>query len=84
MPLQRYRKLTWDWIVLAYADDVNLLGNVTRATEISAHVLINAVNDIGLAVNIRKTQYMELGHYHDMIANEHITVGSTSYKKVKT
>ena len=27
---------------------------------------------------------MEIGRNPDMIANEHITVGSTSYEKVKT
>ena len=33
----------------------------------------------GLAVNTRKTKYMEIGRHRDMIANEHI--GSNSYEK---
>ena len=27
---------------------------------------------------------MEIGHYQDMIANEHIRIGSNYYEKVKT
>ena len=29
-------------------------------------------------------QYMEIGRHRDMIASEHISVGSNSYEKVKT
>jgi hypothetical protein len=47
-------------------------------------VLLNACKDIGLAVNTRKTKYMEIGRHRGIIANEHIRVGSNSYKKLKT
>ena len=40
--------------VLAYADDVNLIGDVTRTVERNIEVLLNACKDIGLAVNIQK------------------------------
>ena len=40
--------------------------------------------DIGLAVNIGKTKYMEIGRHRGVIANEHIKIGSNSYEKVKT
>ena len=43
------------------------------------HVLLNALKDIGLAVNTRKTKYMEVGRRRGMMANEHIKVGSNSY-----
>ena len=39
--------------VLAYADDVNLVGDDIRTIE--THTLFNACNDIGLAVNTGKT-----------------------------
>ena len=41
-------------LVLAYADDVNLIGNDIRTIERNADVLLNACKDIGLAVNLGK------------------------------
>jgi hypothetical protein len=52
-------------------DDVNLIGDDIRTIERNADVLLNACKDIGLAVNIGKTKYMEIGRYRDMIANQH-------------
>ena len=40
--------------VLAYADDVNLIGDDIRTIERNADVLLNVCKDIGLAVNIGK------------------------------
>jgi hypothetical protein len=54
--------------VLAYADDVNLIGDDTRSTERNAGVLLNVYKDIGLAVNIGKIKYMEIGRHRGMIA----------------
>ena len=48
--------------VLAYADDVNLIGDDIRTIERNADVLLNACKDIGLVVNTGKTKYMEIGH----------------------
>ena len=58
---------------------VNLIGDDIRAIERNAEVLLNACKDIGLAVNIGKTKYMEIGRHRGMIANEHIRIGSNSY-----
>ena len=44
-------------------------------------MLLNACKDIGLAVNIGKTEYMEIGRHRSMIANEHIKIGSKPLKK---
>ena len=49
--------------VLAYADDANLIGDDIRTIERKADVLLNACKDIGLAVNIGKTKYMEIGRH---------------------
>ena len=70
--------------VLAYADDVNLIGDAIRTIERNADVLLNACKDIGLAVHIGKTKYMEIGRHRGMIANAHIKIGSNSYEKVET
>ena len=42
------------------------------------------LKDIGFAVNTRKTKYMEIGRYRGMMVNEHMTVDSNSYEKLKT
>ena len=63
--------------VLAYADDVNLIGDDIRI-ERNADVLLNAYKDIGLAVNTGKTKYMEIGRHRGMIANTHIKMSSNN------
>ena len=52
-----------------HADDVNLIGDDIRTIERNADVLLNACKDIGLAVNIGKTKYMEIGSHRGIIAN---------------
>ena len=47
--------------VLAYADDVNLIGDDIRTIERNAEVLLNAFKDIGLAVNTEKSKFIEIG-----------------------
>ena len=44
--------------VLAYADDINLIGDDIR--KIERNVLLISCKDIGLAVNTGKTKYMEV------------------------
>ena len=46
--------------VLAYADDVNLIGDI-RTIERHADMLLNVCKDDCLAVNIEKTKYFEIG-----------------------
>ena len=41
------------------------------------------VKDFGLAINTGKTMYMEAGFHQGVRENEHITVDSNSYEKVK-
>ena len=41
-----------------YADDLNLIDDV-RIIDRNADMLLNACKDIGLAINIGKTKYME-------------------------
>ena len=53
---------------MAYADDVNLIGDDIRAIERNTDVLLNACEDIGLAVNTEKTKYLEIGSHRGMIS----------------
>ena len=45
---------------------------------------INACRYTGLAKNIAKSKYMEVGRHQGMMANEHITVDNNPHKKVQT
>ena len=54
-----------------YDDDI-------RTMERNADVLLNVYKDIGLAVNTRKTKYMEIECHRSKMTNEHITVGRNS------
>jgi hypothetical protein len=47
-------------VVLSYADNVNLIGDDIRRTERNADVLLEAYKDIGLTVNTRKSNYLEV------------------------
>jgi hypothetical protein len=56
-------------------DGLNLIGDRSRTIEINADVI---------AVNTRKTKYMELRSHRGILANEHITICGNSNEKVKT
>ena len=67
--------------VLAYVDDVIVIGDDIRTIERSEYVLLNYM---GVVVSTEKTKYMEVGRHRGLIANEHIIVRSNLYEKVKT
>ena len=46
---------------MAYAVDINLIGNDIRTIEWYADVLLNSCKNIDLAVNTGKTKCMEIG-----------------------
>ena len=64
-------------------DIFTVLCDDIRTIERHPDMLLNASKDIDLAVNTGKTKFMEIGLHKDMMANEHITIGSNSYEKVK-
>ena len=60
MLLERYSNLrgldtNGTYQVLAYADDVNVINDGIRTIKINTDALLNAIKDIGLAVNTGKT-----------------------------
>ena len=57
--LPHHFHLTKHNTLLAYADDVNLIGDDIRTIERNACVLLNACKDIGLEINIWKTKYVK-------------------------
>jgi hypothetical protein len=44
--------------LLVYADDVNLLGDITNTKKENTGTLLEASWDIGLEINAEKTKYM--------------------------
>jgi hypothetical protein len=59
-------KLNGTHQLLAYADDVNLLGDNIDTIKKNKEIVIDASKEVGLEINIEKTKYMLLSH--DQIA----------------
>ena len=57
--------------VLAYVDDVNLIGADMTTIERNVNLLIISDKDIGLAVKAEKTKSIELGRHRGMMVNVH-------------
>jgi hypothetical protein len=70
MPLGRSRKTRWDKLngthqLLAYTDDVHLLGDNIDTTKKNTEALIDANKEVGLEVNTEKTKYMLPSHHQN-------------------
>jgi hypothetical protein len=64
--------------LLAYADDVNLLGDNIDTIEKSTETLINASREVGLEINVEKTKYMLLSRHHNACQNRDIEIANRS------
>jgi hypothetical protein len=53
-------KLNGTHQLLAYADDVNLLGDNTDTINKNTETLTDASKEVGLEVNVEKTKYMSV------------------------
>jgi hypothetical protein len=62
-------------LLLAYADDVNLLGDTIDTTiNENTETLIDASKEVGLEINIEKTKYMLLSHRQNAGQNRDIKI----------
>jgi hypothetical protein len=61
---------------LAYADDLNLLGENIDAININTQTLINASKEVGLEVNVEKTKYMLVSRDQNVGQNREIKIGN--------
>jgi hypothetical protein len=67
---------------LAYADDVNLLGDNIDTTNKNTQTLIDASKEVGLEVNVEKTKYMLVSHDQNVGQNWEIRIGNRSFENV--
>jgi hypothetical protein len=67
---------------VAYADDVNLLGDNIGIIIKNTTSLIDASKEVGLEVNVEKTKYMLVSHDQNESQNRDIKVGNRSFENV--
>jgi hypothetical protein len=59
-------KLNGTHQLLAYADDVNLLGDNIDTIKKNTEILIDAGKEVGLEINVDKTKYMLLSCHQNV------------------
>jgi hypothetical protein len=66
--------------LLAYADDVNLLGDNVDTIKKNTEILIDATKEVGLEINVYKTKYMLLSRQQNVGQNRDIKIANRSFK----
>ena len=67
---------------LVYADDVDLLGDSEEVLVSNVHILLNSAKDIGLEINIDKTECM-ITSRERLDGNEHLITDEGVFEKVR-
>jgi hypothetical protein len=60
--------------LLAYADDVNLLGDNIDTMKKNMETLVDDSKEVGLEINVEKTKYMLLSHHQNVSQNRDIKI----------
>jgi hypothetical protein len=60
-------KLNGTHQLLAYSDDVNLLGDNMDTIKKNTETLIDASKEVGLEINVEKTKYMLLSRHQNVV-----------------
>jgi hypothetical protein len=68
--------------LLAYADDVNLLGDNIDTIKKTTETLIDASKEVGLEVNVEKTKYMLVSRDQNADRNRDIKIGNRSFQNL--
>ena len=69
--------------LLAYADDVNILGGSVHTVKVNAEALVLATKEIGLEVNADKTKYMVMSRDRNARRGHSVKIDNTSIERVE-
>jgi hypothetical protein len=75
-------KLNGTHQLLAYADDVNLLGDNIDTIKKNTETLINANKEVGLEINVDKTKYMLLSRHQNAGQTRDMKIANRSFENV--
>jgi hypothetical protein len=68
--------------LLAYAGDVNLLGDNINTLNTNTEMLISASKEVGLKVSVDKTKYMLASYGQNSDQSQEIKIGNRSFENV--
>jgi hypothetical protein len=77
-------KLNGTHQLLAYADDVNPLGDNIDTINRNTETLTDSSKEVGLEVNVEKTKYMSVSHDQNADQNRDIQITNRSFEKCVT
>jgi hypothetical protein len=75
-------KLNGTHQLLAFADDVNLLGDNIDTINKNTETLIDASKEVGLEVNVEKTKYILVSRDQNVDQNQDINTANRSFENV--
>jgi hypothetical protein len=75
-------KLNGTHHLLAYANDVNLLGDNIDTIKKNTGTLIDASREFGLEINIEKTKYKLISRYQNVCQNRDIKIANRTFENV--
>jgi len=76
-------KLNGTHQLLAYADDVNILGGSIHTLKENAEALVAATKEIGLAVSADKTKYMVMSRDQNVVRNHSVKIDNSTFERVE-
>ena len=69
--------------LLAYADDVNILGGSIHTVKENAEALVAATREIGLEVNADKTKYMVMFRDQNAGRIQSVRIDNSTFERVE-
>ena len=76
-------KLNGTHQLLAYADDVNILGGGTHTLQENAEALVAATGEIGLEVSADKTKHMVMSRDQNAGQNHSVRIDNITFERVE-